>query len=217
MSTLRRLSAWGAAALGCAAMVGLLTAIAGTPGLRLRGYISELGAAGQPWAVTYRAAILALAVALALLALVVRPVNGLAAVPLGAAAPFAGVAGSVRCSPGCPLPPTEPSTPPDVVHATASIAAFVLAACAMLVLAWRAADVLIRRLCLVALTTVVAMGVPVAVGIVFVGRGAFTGVLERGMIAAAIAWLVWLAALLARRTPAAVRAGPAPRAASRVG
>lgn len=198
----------GAAVLGCAAMVGLLTAIAGTPGLRLRGYISELGAAGEPWAHTYRAAILALAVALTLLTVAARPVSGLAAVPLGAAAPFAGVSAAVRCTPGCPLPPTEPSTPSDVVHATASIAAFVLAACAMLVLAWRAADALIRRLNLWALVVVVAMGVPVGAGIVFVGRGAFTGVLERGMMAASITWLVALSAVLAR-SPIGATAGRA--------
>src|SRR5438477_502587 len=83
MSTVRTWCAVGAAALGCAAMAGLLTAIAGTPGLRLRGYVSELGAPGQPWAHAYRAAILALAVGLVLLTVAVRPVSGLAAVPLG--------------------------------------------------------------------------------------------------------------------------------------
>src|SRR5438045_9087608 len=147
MSTVRTWCAVGAAALGCAAMAGLLTAIAGTPGLRLRGYVSELGAPGQPWAHTYRAAILALAVGLVLLTVAVRPVSGLAAVPLGVAAPNALVAAGVHCTPGCLLPPTEPSTPSDVVHATASVAGFVLAACAMLVLAWRAAGALVRRVC----------------------------------------------------------------------
>src|SRR6266545_2753629 len=133
--TLGRLCAACAAVLGSAAMGGLFVAVGGTPGLQVSGYVSELGAQGAPWARAYRAAILALGVGLALLAVAYQPVSALAATALVVAAAFATVSALVRCTPGCPLPPQVAATPADIVHASASIAAFVLAACAMLGLA----------------------------------------------------------------------------------
>jgi Protein of unknown function (DUF998) len=188
-------------------MSGLLVAVAGTPGLRVSGYVSELGAQGAPWARTYRAAIVAIAVGLVLLAIVYRPVSAAAATLLVSAAVFGAVSASVRCTPGCPLPPEVGATPADTVHTGASITAFVLAAGAMLVLA-RVAVEPVARLCRYGIVLVVALGTPVGLGIVLVGRGLFTGVLERAMMAVAIAWLVGVSALAGlSRSPGTLRRG----------
>jgi hypothetical protein len=193
--------------LGSAAMGGLLVALAGTPGLRVSGYVSELGARGAPWAGVYRAAVLGLAVGLGLLAVAYRPVSAIAASGLVFAAAFATVSASVPCTPGCPLPPEANATLADVVHTGASIAAFVVAACAMLVLARIAAEP-VARLCRYALVLVCALGTPVGVGIVLVGRGLFTGVLERAMMGVAIAWLIGVSVLAGRsRSPGSLRRG----------
>jgi hypothetical protein len=184
----------GAAAMGCAAMGGLLVTVAGTPGLRVSGYVSELGARGAPWAGVYRVAILAIAAGLGLLAVLYRSISRLAAAALAIAAGFGTVSASVACTPGCPLPPETGATRADVVHTGASIAGFVMAACGMLALARIAADPL-ARLCRYAVVLVTGLGTPVGVGIVLVGRGLFTGVLERALMAVAIAWLIGVSVL----------------------
>src|SRR6266511_357197 len=173
--TLGRICAACAAVLGSAAMGGLFVAVGGTPGLRVSGYVSELGAQGAPWARAYRAAILALGVGLALLAVAYQPVSALAATALVFAAAFA------------------------------TVSAFVLAACAMLGLARVAADP-VARLCRYAVVLVTALGTPVGVGMVLVGRGLFTGVLERAMMAVAIAWLIGVSVLAGlSRSPGSLR------------
>jgi hypothetical protein len=194
----KRVCAAGAAVLGCTAMGGLLVAAVGTPALRVSGYVSELGARGAPWAGVYRVAILAIAVGLGLLAVVYRPVSVLAAAALAVAAGFGTVSASVPCTPGCPLPPEASATRADVVHTGASIAGFVAAGVAMLILAGIAADP-VARLCRYAVVLVTGLGTPVGVGIVLVGRGVFTGALERAMMAVAIGWLVGVSALAALR------------------
>jgi uncharacterized protein DUF998 len=204
VSTLRRRCAIGAAALAALALLGLAVADLGTPGLRLGGYLSELGAPGAPWQGMYRFAVLGYALALALLTAGVRPVHGLAALALGVAAPLAGVSAAVRCTHGCPLPPTEPTTVRDLVHAGSSTLAVVLAACAMLVLAWRAADPVVRRICGWTAVLMFGLGVPVGVVILAAGRSMVTGVLERALVLVATIGLVGLAAALARpRNPPA--------------
>jgi hypothetical protein len=175
-------------------MGGLLVAAAGTPALRVSGYVSELGARGAPWAGVYRAAILAIAVGLGLLAVVYRRVSVPAAAALAVAGGFGTVSASVACTPGCPLPPAAGATRADVVHTGASVAGFVVAACGMLVLA-RVAAGPVARLCWYAVVLVTGLGTPVGVGIVLVGRGLFTGILERAMMVVAIAWLVGVSAL----------------------
>src|SRR6266540_773227 len=138
--TLGRICAACAAVLGSAAMGGLFVAVGGTPGLRVSGYVSELGAQGAPWARAYRAAILALGVGLAMLA-----VARVAADP-------------------------------------------------------------VARLCRYAVVLVTALGTPVGVGMVLVGRGLFTGVLERAMMAVAIAWLIGVSVLAGlSRSPGSLR------------
>jgi hypothetical protein len=206
--TVRQVCAACAAVMGSASTGGLLIAAAHTPGLQVRGYLSELGAVGAPWAGTYRAAILGIAVAVGLLAIAIEPVSLLAAGALGAAAALAAVSGTVRCTPGCPLPPTAAATPADIIHASASIAALTLVACAMLLLARTGADPLARA-CRYALVLVIALGTPVGAGIVLVGTGVFTGVLERAMMAVAIAWQVGVSAMAVHLQPPQLAEDPA--------
>jgi hypothetical protein len=188
-------------------MGGLLIATAGTPALQVSGYVSELGARGAPWAGVYRVAILAIAVGLGLLAVVYRPVSVTAAAALTVAAGFGTVSASVPCTPGCPLPPEPGAAPADVVHTGASTAGFVAAGVAMLILARIAAEP-VARLCRYAVVLVTGLGTPVGVGIILIGRGVFTGVLERVMMAVAIGWLVGVSALAALRpSPGHVRRG----------
>src|SRR5437588_6274048 len=58
---------------GAPRWAGLPVAVAGTPGLRVSGCVSELDAQGAPLAGVSRAAIVALAAGLALLAVAYRP------------------------------------------------------------------------------------------------------------------------------------------------
>jgi Protein of unknown function (DUF998) len=111
--------------------VAVATAAAAGPGRAVTSYLSEAGAG--PHATPYRLGVLALALGLLLLALALPPALRLAAGFLGAAAVCAVLSGTVTCSAGCPLPPYEPTTPRDLVHGTASIAA--VAACVFAMLA----------------------------------------------------------------------------------
>jgi Protein of unknown function (DUF998) len=208
MWTVRRICAVGAALLAATALGGLIVAALETPGLRVRGYVSELGADGAPWSGTYRAAMLGIAIGTALLAVAVEPVGRLIAVVLGTAAGLTAVSATVHCTPGCPLPPTADATPSDVVHASASIAAVTLAAVAMLLLV-RFGPAALACLCRYAFLLVVGAGTPVGVGIVLVGRGAFTGVLERIMTLAAVGWLICASLLAAQLEPQADTAAAA--------
>jgi hypothetical protein len=200
VSTVRRLCAIGGGLLAGLALVGLVVADVGSPGLRLQGYVSEFGATGAPMANIYRLAVLGFAGALALLGISVRPISGLAALAVMVAAGSAGLSAAVRCTPGCPLPP-DPSTPNDIVHASSSIVAFTVAACALFLLALRAPDPAIRRVCGWTVLLMVGFGFPDAVGIVAIGRGLITGVLERVTILGATLGLLRLSAVLARRPP----------------
>jgi Protein of unknown function (DUF998) len=192
---LSRLAAGGAAAAGVVGAGGLL--VAAVRGGVL-GYLSEAGTPGAPSARLYQLSIWALAVSLALLAVAARPAVRSAAVALLAAAPFAAVSGAVTCTAGCPLPPYEPSTGRDLVHAGASIAALSLFALAMLLVAAYAQSAPLRRVSRVG----AAVGVPLlaasGVALLIAGRGVLTGVVERLALAALLGWLVAAAMLLAR-------------------
>src|SRR4051794_41126688 len=85
------------------AAFGLVLATQDGPGFS--GYISESGVVGAPHALLYRLSIFLLAVAAAGTALALRSVAGLATLALAVAVPCVVVAGSARCSAGCPLPP----------------------------------------------------------------------------------------------------------------
>jgi hypothetical protein len=183
-----------------AGSLGLFVAVSARPDLR--SYVSETGVAGAPGATLYRLSMLTLAVAVGLLAFALRPVAGVAAAALGAAVPFAGVSGSVTCTPGCPLPPFERSTPADLVHAGASIAALSLSTLAMLV-ACAAEPSALRRVSRFALAVTLPPLAMAGFAIFFLGRGLIAGVTERAAMVGTLAWVVAVATV--RATPAGWR------------
>jgi len=170
-----------------------VVAVAATAGLvvsnlrPISGYVSEVGVPGTWTSVLFRASVLAVAVALGLLAIAVR---GAPAYALGLAALFAAVSGAVTCSPGCPLPPHERPTVQDLVHASASVAALVLCALAMLLLAAWATDPVLRRVSRVGAGVAVPLLAVAGLAMLVVGRSTFTGVLERLALAACLGWLI---------------------------
>jgi hypothetical membrane protein len=208
--TLRQLCAAGAAVLGGAATGGLLIVAAGTPGFRLQGSVSQLGAVGQPMAGTYRTSVFTIAIAAGLLAVAVVPISLLATVALTGSAAMGSVSASVRCTPGCPLPPAPSATKDDVVHVVASTVAFVLTAWAMLLLARSSTDAL-ARFCRYSVVLVVALGTPVGLALILTGEGIFSGVFERAMMIVVLIWCVGVGAMAARSTPGQlVKEQPAP-------
>jgi hypothetical protein len=147
------------------------------------------------------------ACAVALAAVALRGSSGPAAVLLAGAAPCVVVSGWVRCTSGCPLPPFETSTLADLVHAGASIAGLVLAGGAMLVLALPGVDGPVRRVGRGGLAVAVPLLAAAGLSMVFIGRGATTGALERAALVATLGWLIAVSATraLARRPVAGRR------------
>lgn len=197
LGDMRRLSAAVATAAAALGALGLLAAAGGSDVFR---YVSESGVTGAPHAGLYRASIWLVAVALALLAPPARATLRLAVPALALAAPFAAVSGAVTCSPGCPLPPFEQPTAGDLVHAGASIAALLLCALVMVLYAVQPVDPPLRRAGRAGLTIAVPLLALSAVGLLFVGRGPLTGVVERASLVATSAWLIATAALHVRRS-----------------
>ncbi|MEV6964307.1 DUF998 domain-containing protein [Hamadaea sp. NPDC051192] len=179
-----------AAVLG--AISGLLLVRAVAPGA-LDDYVSASGVPGQPHPASYRLGIYGLALTAGLLAWVTRSI---VALPLAVAVPMIALSGSVACTPGCPLPPYEQSTAQDLLHATTSILGVGLCALAMLAAAWRGST--FSRIAVFVTWPLLA---GTAIGIVAVGRGAVTGVLERLGLVACVVWLVGFAVQLTRRPP----------------
>jgi Protein of unknown function (DUF998) len=192
----RRRSAVGAAVTAGAGSVGLAFAVVGQSDLR--GFVSESGVDGAPSAAMYRISVVTLAVACGLLAFALRPVAGAAALALGASAPFTGVSGAVTCTPGCPLPPYERSTPADIIHAGASIFALSLSTLAMLVLAWSAEASALRRVSRFSLALTLPLLVAAAFAIFGLGRGWVAGLTERAGLFSTLGWLVLTATVQAR-------------------
>jgi len=79
VSKVRQVCSAGAAVAGALATLALLIVAAGTPGLAIRGSVSQLGAVGEPWAGTYQVAVFGIALAVGLLAYALAPVSLLAA------------------------------------------------------------------------------------------------------------------------------------------
>lgn len=188
--------------LGLLGVAGLLVTVA--PGGS--GYVSEAGVPGTAYSWLYRAAVLAIAATAALLA-VVLPVLWVR-LPLAAAVPAIAVSGTVTCTAGCPLPPYEPTTPADLIHAGGSILGVGLCALAMLAAArWESGRT--RSVSLIA----VAVGWPLlaatAIGIAAAGRGAFTGAVERLSLAVCLLWLIAVAVLALPHRPEDDRAAGA--------
>ena len=189
-------SAIAAAATAAAGSLGFAVAVVGRSDVR--AFVSESGVAGAPGATLYRLSVVCLAAACGLLAFALRPVAGLASAALGAAAPFAGLSGAVRCTPGCPLPPYERSTPADLVHAGSSIAALSLSTLAMLLLAWSAESSALRAVSRFALALTLPVLVAAGFAIFAIGRGLAAGVTERAGVFGTLGWLVAAAVVRAR-------------------
>ncbi|GAA2709098.1 DUF998 domain-containing protein [Actinoplanes palleronii] len=164
----------------------MLVALVAGPGSWWRGYVSEAGAAGQPYAMGYRFGLILLAYGVALLSRAVPRIGVLLLV----AALLAGTSGVVSCSEGCPLPPYETTTPADVVHTAVSILGMAVLAAAMAVTWWTSARQVIRRLAAAALTLTVPLGAALGLMMLFAGRGATSAVLERVLLVVAVSWLV---------------------------
>jgi len=182
------------AAAGIAILVGALTmlvALVAVPGPWLRGYVSEAGTAEMPFAAAYRCGLILLALGVGLLGLALRRSSRLVAVLLGAAGATAATSGAVRCSSQCPLPPFEPTTVSDVVHAAASIVGMVVLAGAMAMIAlssvWRPAA---RRLAAGAAALTFPLGGVLGLTMLFVGRDPVGAVLERLVLTVAVSWLI---------------------------
>jgi hypothetical protein len=117
---------------------------------------------------------------------------------LAVAAVLAAVSGAVPCSGGCPLPPYEPTTVADVVHAGASVVGMVVLAIAMAATWVSAADRSVRWLSGAAVVPMVPLGVVLAVTMLVVGRGTVGAVVERLVLVIAVVWLVGVALFAAR-------------------
>jgi hypothetical protein len=187
-----------AAGSGFAALVGALTmlvALVAAPGPWLAGYVSEAGIAGRPFAVAYRCGLILLAVGVGLLAAAFRRIPAAGAL-LGLAAVLAATSGAVPCSSGCPLPPFEPTTVTDVVHAAAGIAGMVSLAAAMVaVVAARVLRPATRRLAACSAALTVPLGGYLGLTMLFVGRGGLSALLERLLLVVAVSWLIGTAIL----------------------
>jgi hypothetical protein len=187
----------------CAAAGGATFAIAvlATQGVAYRGYVSEAGVTGQPYAVAYRLGIVGLGLAFLALAGAVRWLLPPAALVLVASALLAFASGSVPCSRGCPLPPFETPTTADLVHGGASIIGVGLSGLAILLLAVFGPEGRLRRVCRVAIAPIVTLGLVNAYGIMFVGRGQLTGLAERLLLVLVVGWCLAASAALLRADP----------------
>jgi len=185
--------ALGALAATLAATAGLVLATRDGPGIA--GYVSESGVTGAPHVLLYRLTLFLLALAAGAAALALRPVARLAALAMTFAVPCLLMSGTVQCSAGCPLPPYQHPTAGDLVHAGASIAAVGLSALAMLAAAGRSTDrrVRIASRWLAVATFPVLTGM--AAGLLLVGRGTVTGVLERVALVGCLGWVAVIATL----------------------
>lgn len=192
-----------AAAAGLAVPAGavvMLVALAGAPGPWTTGYVSEAGTPGQPYAVGYRSGLVLLAAGVALLALALRRHRAAAAL-LGAAALLAATSAVVPCSGGCPLPPYQPATPADLVHAGASVAGMVLLAGAMAAVALADLPPILRRLATASAVVIVPAGAALGLTMLIAGRGPVGAVLERIVLVVAVTCLTGTAAGLALSRP----------------
>ncbi|WP_327008070.1 DUF998 domain-containing protein [Dactylosporangium sp. NBC_01737] len=214
MPSPRRWCAGAATATATTGAIGLAVSVAGSAPWR---YVSESGVAGAPHPTLYRVSMVLLAASLALLAVPARHTGaarllvpgrlalavpaGLAAAALALAAPLAALAGAVTCSPGCPLPPYESPQPRDLVHATGAIGALLLCALAILVYATQPDATTLRRAGRLGVLLAFPPLILSAIGILLLGRGLFTGLMERAALAAVSAWLVHTAAVHLRAKP----------------
>jgi hypothetical protein len=179
----------------------MLVALIAAPGSWLRGYISEAGSAELPLATPYRLGLVLLAGGAGLLGLALRHRSRLVALLLGGVAAFGATSGAVPCSSGCPLPPYEPATLADVVHAAATVVASLLIAGAMATVALTPALPLsARRLATAAASLIVPLGGALGLIMLLVGRSQVGAALERLVLLVAVGWVVGTSVLTALYT-----------------
>ncbi|BCJ76295.1 hypothetical protein CS0771_58390 [Catellatospora sp. IY07-71] len=196
----------GLAVLCAAAGTGaVMYALGVLPEPWTRGYISEGGVAASPRDGIYRAGIVTLAASLALLGTALRRLVPFVFAILVTAAVFGTASAAVSCTPGCPLPPYEPSTPADLVHAGASVLGVGLAVVAMAGVALISLQPVLRRIARVFAVVTLPLAVMLVVGLLAIGRGLFTSVLERVALVPVVVWIAVTGLQLLRR-PAAERA-----------
>jgi uncharacterized protein DUF998 len=186
-------------AAGCAVLSGailMVVALVAAPGPWSSGYVSEAGTPDRPLAVAYRIGVIVLAAGVALLGVAVHRQAPPAAALLGLAAVLAATSGSVACTSQCPLPPFEPTTAADVVHAAAAIAGMAMLAAAMGAIMLSSADRVLRRLAAAGAVLTVPTGAALGLTMLFLGRGTLVAVLERILLAIAISWLIGTSILL---------------------
>ncbi|HWS35932.1 MAG TPA: DUF998 domain-containing protein [Actinoplanes sp.] len=229
-----RLTAVAAALTVASGAGTMMFTLAAGPGPWWQGYVSEAGTAGQPYALPYRWGLVTLACGVALLSAAwsaapgragrpagirQRLANRLAGLPrfralmldgtvtvwaLAVAAVLAAVSGVVPCSHECPLPPYEPTTVADVVHAGASVLGMVVLAVAMAAMWFSAGGRVVRWLAGAAVLPMVPLGLTLGVIMLVAGRVTAGAVLERLVLLIAVFWLV-AAALLTARAAAGAR------------
>ncbi|MEU1755234.1 DUF998 domain-containing protein [Micromonospora matsumotoense] len=207
----RTAAGWVAAGCVLVGTAAVTVAVAAGPGSLSSGYVSEAGITGSASASTYRMGVFVLAAALLSLAAALPAALRIAAGLLVAGAAGAVLSGAVTCSAGCPLPPFEATTPADLVHAGASIAAAGATVLAMLVVGFlRPATAALRRVARGASVVALPVAVLVALALLTVGRGALVGGLERLLLVVCLGWGLVTALLLTRPRPdgpAALRPG----------
>ena len=203
---------WRTAALAAVAVTGgaviMLVTLVATPGPWWQGYVSEAGTALQPYASGYRTGQVVLAAGVGLLGWALRPLKRLpggwpqrlrdgsvTAACLLAAAVLAGASGVVQCTDRCPLPPYEPTTAADVVHAGASILGLVVLAGAMAATWFTEMRTATRRLAAVAAALLVPLGAALGLSLLIVGRSTLGALAERLILVIAVSWLVGTAVL----------------------
>jgi hypothetical protein len=173
----------------------LARSVVATQGWLYAGFVSETGQPGAPHRDGYTLGILGLAAALVLLAGAALLRGGSPAwIGWGVAALFvlgglsAGVSSLVSCTAGCPLPPFQTPTPGDLVHAAASVLGMALCGAAMAVYAISPVPSALRTLGRAGVAVTLPLAIVAGFGLVFVGRGTFTGTAEKALVLVIIAW-----------------------------
>jgi hypothetical protein len=187
----RTLVARGAAACLLTGVVVVTLAVVAGPTSPLTGYVSEAGVGSSGYATAYRIGIFSVAVGLLLLAAALPPTLRPAAALLAVGAAGTGLSASVSCTAGCPLPPFEPTTTPDLVHGSGSILAVACVVFAMLAVAWSDTGVpVLRRLGLVGASLALPLSVTIGLAMLTVGRGALVGSVERALLLVIALWAI---------------------------
>ena len=193
--------AGGLAAVSTLISAGLVVAaVVGTRRLWFGGYVSEAGVGAH--AASYRLGIIGLGVGLVLLGFALAPSLPAVTVLLAGGGGLASLSGSVPCTEGCPLPPYESPTLPDLVHAGASILGVGAVVLAMIAIAVLAADSLLRQVSRVAVCVVVPLLAIMGIAMLAVGRGNLAGLLERAVLTLAATWALTMCVRLTLPRPA---------------